>query len=117
MLTVHEQNARGCMICAVADKCCCIPYSFTIVLMLSLDCPVTYAIVGPAKHTSANKLRAIIMLVTVFGLYVATRLETANHTGEPYLNSKLIAGAGTTACCLLSIWLKLRVNDQLLAKV
>ena len=86
-------------------------------LMLSSVGPVTYAIVGPAKYPSASGLRTIIMLAAVFGPYAAAHLETLNHTGEPYLYSKLIAGAGTAACCLLSLWLKLRMNDQFLAKV
>ncbi|KAI8148220.1 major facilitator superfamily domain-containing protein [Fennellomyces sp. T-0311] len=78
--------------------------------------PVTFTIVGPKGYPSAAGLRTMLMLAAVFGPFLAAHLESINHTGEPYLYAKLIAGVGTTTACLLSLWLKFRMDNRLHAK-
>ena len=73
--------------------------------------PVTVEIVGPKKYPAAAGIRTIPLILTVFGPLAAANLK-AEDRNDPFLYCKMVAGVGTVSACLLTLYLKLRMERK-----
>ncbi|KAG2218223.1 hypothetical protein INT45_000765 [Circinella minor] len=94
-----------------------IVFGFTSGTFYSLGSPIAASILKTEQFSSGVTITLLIVGISVFGPSLASAIDTAGVSDEPYFTFKMFTGTVTIISAVITIWLKFSMKHSILAKV
>ncbi|KAI7860945.1 major facilitator superfamily domain-containing protein [Circinella umbellata] len=83
----------------------------------SLGSPINASILKTEQYSSGVTITLLLVGIAVFGPSLASAIDSAGVSNEPFFTSKMFTGTITLISAVIMIWLKFSMKRSILAKV